>query len=519
MSDLVARIERELNRRDESPVKTWARRGLIALIAIALPFIIAECALRIAGFYRPQISMGVQLKTNKACAESLNDRFHTDAFEPDRYMLWRLKAGSNVAGMPVNKNGLLYTDSPQRNEKSPVTVLCLGDSVTGSAYRSFPQIAQRLVSGGRTNRVIEFINAAVAGYSTEQGLRWYRELAPMKPQIVLACFGWNDRFPALNLPDRELGARTSLASLMHRLFYHWRVYQYLAAPEGDRWARVDLTTTTLRVGPEEYEQNLRKLVSMVRANDALPVLATQPENLTASNLSHFEKENFVAGEISQLTLHREYNVIVRRVAQETRVPLLDLEEEFDRRTKSQLFEPDGMHLSGPGQNLVARLLIGVLRNQDIISQAEFEAIVRLARYDTTAPDKPHAAWIVNPQQIVTSTTGTASVSVIAKNTGNTKWLKSHVVKDYGTESDVKLGTVSIVGRWRTVGSPTTAPLAMSPLAHDLLSGETTSQSLTFRAPPTPGEYMMEISLQADRVGDLKNFGAETTTLTVISRQP
>ncbi len=33
-------------------------------------------------------------------------------------------------------------------------------------------------------------------------------------------------------------------------------------------------------------------------------------------------------------------------------------------------------------------------------------------------------------------------------------------------------------------------------------------------PPVPGNYELEIGLQADRVGPLKSFGAETTTLTV-----
>jgi len=518
MSEFVARIERELFGRRRTRAQIWTRRISVALLLIVVPCLVAEILLRATGFNRPQIPMSVQTTTNAAAAAALNGRLETESIVPDRYLLWRLEPAGNLGGIPVNSFGLLGPEVSDRPASGTTRLLTLGDSTSAWVFRTWPEITGKLVNASVKGRV-EVINASVPGYTTEQGLRWFRHLKRLKPHIVLICYGWNDRFPALTLPDKELGARSAVASLMHRMFHRMRLYQYLSAPRDAVAAEDEPTTGQLRVGPRQFERNLISLVTAVRDAGATPVLMTQPAHLTPQSLAHLESEAFADAGEAVTRRHDEYNRIIRRVASDLQTALLDVEEEFDRRNKQFMFDPDGIHLAGPGHNHVARLVIGFLRHAGTISGAEWERIVRLARYDSTAPDKPHAAWALNPAQVQMPTTGTAQIGIIATNTGNTKWLRSNTIKQFGSRTDVKYGGVSIAGRWRTQGAATGSVDAVSRLPHDILPGESTSQTLTISAPPAEGVYEMEIGLVADGIGPLSALGAEVTTLTVTVSAP
>jgi len=517
MSDMLARVEKELARSRHTRAQSWFRRLSFAALGIAIPLMLGEIALRAWGFYRPLIPMDAQAATNRACVDALNKRFDTDAFEPDRYLLWRLTPGRNLGGLKVTKNGMLDAEPAGAPTSGTVRVLCLGDSVTALTCRTYPQLAQRLVTRPRTGPPIEFYSAATPGYTSEQGLRLFNRLRQVKPSVVVACFGWNDLFPALNLPDKELGARNIWSEAAQRMFRPLRLFQFAAAPAGERRSGDALTSPALRVGPEQFASNLAQLVYEIQSEGALAVLATQPANLAMENAGSLVLQNFSPDPETIRARRKQYNTIVRSVCVETGASLLDFEEEFERRNREYLFEADGIHFTGPGHNLAARLLVGVLRNQGIISEKDFDTIVRVARYDTEAPDKPHAAWIINPPHADCSATATVTVGVMAKNTGNTTFLKRNLVPRMGLRTDVEYGGVAITGEWRTIGAPTTSPAALTRMSHDLLPGESTSTTLTFAAPPAPGNYGMEIGLQADGIGPLKNFGAEITTLTVSVR--
>lgn len=512
---MVTRIRREMAAPKRTRAQVWTRASTIGLICILLPIIVAELILRVSGFYRPQLPLSVQVRTQAEAVTALNRRFETDALLADRYLLWKLRQGANLAGLNVRPEGWL--ESPARENRATSVVLCLGDSMSAVSYATFPHIAQRLADEALMGSGFRFINAAVAGYSTEQGLRWLDRLrAIVHPAVIVIAFGWNDGFPALNLPDKELGSRNGFAAFAHEWFSRWRLYQFLAAPRERRKPSPAETTAQARVPLPEFESNLRDLVEMARSAGAVPILATQPENLAPGAAL---KPNARTTSVPLAILHRRYNRSVRNVASDMRCYLLDLEEEFDRRNRDYLLEPDGMHLSGPGHNLAARLLIGVLRNEKQLTPQQFDSIVSLARYDSAAPDKPDAAWDAQPQHVDVTTSQNVAISVRAKNNGNTKFLQRNSIYRFGTRRNVDYGGVSIAGYWRNENSSTASLAALSRLSHDLLPGETTSLSLTLAPPAKPGDYALEIGLRADYIGDLKRFGAKVTTVTVTAKQP
>ena len=495
------------------------RRIVFWLLVVVVPLMVAETALRTIGFARPRIPMGVQNATCRSSAMALNRRFATDAFVADRYLLWRLEPGTNLGGIPVAPDGTLGETAPAKKKpEGTIRVLCLGDSVSALTYRVFPDIAEHLADAAQTTTTLEVINASVAGYTTEQGRRLWGRLKHLHPDVVLISYGWNDHFPALNLPDKELGARNVFAAAAHRLFNWSRLYQMAAAPAGSRWhpAPDGTTSDTVRVGPDQFAENLEALAEAVRAAGAQPILATQPSNLTAANARHLRDAGFAVDENAPNALHQSYNNRIRAAAAATGAVLLDVDEAFEFRDRSRLFEADGMHLSGPGHNVAARLLVGVLRHLGYLTQDEFDRIVKTARYDTTASDKPLAAWTVSDARVETTVGAEVAVSVIAKNAGNTTWLRHHRVKEFGNRTNVDYGSVTVTGRWRTEGAPTTGTVAGSKLSHDLLPGESTSNTLVLRAPEEPGEYLLEVGLEAATIGPLSALGADVTTVTVVA---
>jgi lysophospholipase L1-like esterase len=163
-------------------------------------------------------------------------------------------------------------------------VLCFGDSVT-FGYRvplvfvkrpedanrdwvSYPVLLERRLRAANPGRTIEVIPLAVPGYSSHQGLAWARrDLARFEPDLVTACFGWND-ISRRRLPDRQ-ALRTDVWNVTGRrllarsqaLAYLWRFRQTRAEPAAAHSAP---GTAPMRVGRAEHVENLLGIARLAR---------------------------------------------------------------------------------------------------------------------------------------------------------------------------------------------------------------------------------------------------------------
>lgn len=529
MNQILKRIEREMKQRQRTPAQIMTRRISLAVLVIAIPLLATELVLRLTGFQRPQANVSAQQKMLQTATDSLNKRLETNAFQYDPHLFWNLSPGKNLYGLSVDANGLLTWPRPTESgprRTQPLTVLCLGDSVTALTYRTYPEIAEQLAAAAPGTRPIQFVNGAVPGYTTEQALRRIDLLKSVQPDVVILCFGWNDHFPALRLPDHELGVSSAGEAWLHNKLKDVRLYQLLGAPLGAQTitqpstAADAATTTNYRVNPAQFQANLEALIAAIKEAKAIPVLATEPENLKATAEAYLENNAFIAptGRDNH-EIHARYNDMIRATAAAQKTPLLDLEEEFLRRPRDYMLEPDGIHLTSRGHNHVARLVLAMLRNEGLITPGEYDSIAQAEKHDTTAPDKPRITWSLAPDAISTWPQQPFSFSIIPQNSGNTRWLRKHIVPQFGTRQNVSYGSSYIYSRWRTVDAPTTDILQKLPLPADILPGEATSVTMTLQAPAKPGNYEVEIGLLADQIGPLSQYGAETTTLTVTTLPP
>lgn len=99
----------------------------------------------------------------------------------------------------------------------PVTIVCLGDSVTGvyyhtGGYRAYPEMLEIAIRRALPSSQVKVINAGISGHSTTEALaRLDRDVLSKKPDLVTISFGLNDM---TRVPEEQF--RKNLDALVAR---------------------------------------------------------------------------------------------------------------------------------------------------------------------------------------------------------------------------------------------------------------------------------------------------------------
>ncbi|HLA76836.1 MAG TPA: SGNH/GDSL hydrolase family protein [Vicinamibacteria bacterium] len=225
----------------------------------------------------------------------LADRRNARIYEGDPLLFWRLRphlaeAPWDLTRVTTNAQHLRYPRPVGRKPAGAYRVVCLGDSVTFGyrvplrfperpqddepSGRPYPGLLEQALRAANPGREIEVIPLAVPGYSSYQGLAWLRrDIDWLAPDLVTACFGWNDicrravsdrdAMPAdrLRVLARGLTARSqALLRLRHRID---RLRGRPAGPPAGG---------TLRVPRQEYVSNLLAMAELASRQGARVVL-------------------------------------------------------------------------------------------------------------------------------------------------------------------------------------------------------------------------------------------------------
>ena len=207
----------------------------------------------------------------------------------------------------------------------PATVVALGSSTTARRSGVAKVYEQRLAE---TFRGMRFINAGVPSDTTERARkRLGSDVLAHRPDIVIVQLGANDA--AIDV---------------------WR------------------GATEPRIAPQRYEENLRYFVTTLGQQGVRVVLVTAGMFRWTPKLKEmYGKPPYDPDNPDGFNLKlREYAEIVRRVAREMEVPLVDVfraHEEYDavegQSADSLLL--DGMHPNDAGHELATDLLVPVIR--------------------------------------------------------------------------------------------------------------------------------------------------------------
>jgi hypothetical protein len=136
-----------------------------------------------------------------------HDTKYADATEAFEFVLAQvLTAGTASAAKPLLDFG-----------EKPVTIVCLGDSVTGVYYhtggrRAYPEMLEVAIKQAIPDANVKVINAGISGNSTDNGLkRLDNDVLMHKPDLVTISFGLNDM---TRLTEEQFG--TNLETLVSR---------------------------------------------------------------------------------------------------------------------------------------------------------------------------------------------------------------------------------------------------------------------------------------------------------------
>jgi lysophospholipase L1-like esterase len=273
----------------------------------------------------------------------------------------------------INSKGFVGPEFADVPPEGITRIMAVGDSCTftlGLWDIAYPAVAQRLLSTKLPARQFEYLNAGVEGYNSQYALgRIKDEIIRYKPHIVTLYVGWNDLMKQNPESQGGSGEPSILAQFFNDsylvkaykklLFVNLRpllIRPKVEPDEQDRHAYDDYT-------PQPYERNLREMITLLRQHDIRVVLFTLPTVIeTGLRVEDLKARGvffpYYAGTYSTdrlLSLHAAYNRTIRNVAQQLTVPVVDLDEEFNRLEKRQLFW-DTMHPNEKGNAIISRLV-------------------------------------------------------------------------------------------------------------------------------------------------------------------
>jgi lysophospholipase L1-like esterase len=222
------------------------------------------------------------------------DRRSVSIFEGDSLLFWRLKPSLDQVIWDFT---LLSTNAQRLRSERPLEakrpdstrIVCLGDSVTfgyrvpvifaerpddyDRDARPFPMLVERWLREANPGRHIEAVVLAVPGYSSHQGLAWLRrDIAALQPDVVTACFGWND-VSLRRVPDSQSMPVGSLDATGRRILARSqaliRVSRWLQKRRG---SQTGSGPPVERVSQDEFVANHRAIAGLARGHGAAPVI-------------------------------------------------------------------------------------------------------------------------------------------------------------------------------------------------------------------------------------------------------
>ena len=279
-------------------------------------------------------------------------------FEPDEKLFWKFPASAPG----INSYGFREREVETPKPSGRFRILFIGNSCT---YQGHPALVERELIDICPG--VECLNFAMAGYTSYQGRILLESVLPrLDPDLVVASFGWNDRWLAYGEVDEKKIIRppaSSVARAFGQVYSRWRALQLarkaLAPLLGDA-KLLDLQ----RVPPESFKDNLVRIGRMCSERKIPVIFATEPSSYSRLGVPDYVVESrYAVSRESAAALYREYNELIREVsARDAGWHLADLDSIISgRENVGKIFTGDGIHFSADGLSLVAGIEAGIIR--------------------------------------------------------------------------------------------------------------------------------------------------------------
>jgi lysophospholipase L1-like esterase len=299
-------------------------------------------------------------------------------FEGDPLLLWRLKPNLDHAIWDftvVSTNAQHFRADYPIGAKPAGTfrIVCLGDSVTfgyrvppvwpdkpkdyDPEWQPFPMLLEKELRNANPNRTIEVFPMAVPGYTTHQGLAWLRrDIDYLKPDMVIASFGWNDASVS-DVPDRQAIDTRWFPVTIRWLIDHSQVFAHAT-----RWLRSRnkpvaphvVATPVPRVSESEYVNNFTEIVKLARSRNAQVVVIGAPYRDSTTNPPEAQ-------------LMTRYRASLKSSMQQSQTPYLEILELTEAAgSVNQGFFGELIHPNHIGHRLMASELLKLMAQRHLL---------------------------------------------------------------------------------------------------------------------------------------------------------
>lgn len=255
-----------------------------------------------------------------------------------------------------------YPENLERLRLEDPGLVFMGDSCTQFS-RYDMALVERLAR--HLGRRPSFGNLAVAGWSSYQGARQLeRDVSTLEPSVVTIFYGWNDHWIGFGIEDKNIARAKRLFSTR---FSSLRVAQLLTKA----WIAVGSWRTAYpnRVGLDDYQENLQRMVRQATKMGIRPVLLTAPTSHRLGAEPDYLAERWLRDLSELVPLHGAYVEATREVAADTGTTLCDLAEDFAQLPRDELeqsFMEDGIHFTPRGAELTAIFLERCFVDQGLV---------------------------------------------------------------------------------------------------------------------------------------------------------
>jgi len=286
---------------------------------------------------------------------------YPDLFKKDDQLFWRFRSGQTITSRFFEGNTYRINENGLRGDELNSTpgsqrIMAIGNSCTfGWGVKldeTYLQVAGQIVGDD-----CEVINGAIPGYSSLQGRRFFEnELINLKPDILIILFAWNDHWAAASqiadkdqqFPPQPVIRLQNFLSNFHAYRLMKKILLSTVEPEPD--SIFDRSNIVYRVAPDDFNENLTAICRLAKSKSIRPILLSSP-------IPSLDKY-YPPGSVSNLhRYHEYYNQIIKSVANEYDVELIDLAHFFDDR--SDLFDNANrapIHFNARGHQLAGELI-------------------------------------------------------------------------------------------------------------------------------------------------------------------
>ncbi len=349
--------------------RTSSKKWKIAALILAIPVFVlaAEMFLRL-----------IPVETHYENRFFLLNRSldYPEIFWRDSKLFWKFRPDQTITSnffegrtYRINSSGFRGEEIPPASDK--VRIVALGNSCTFGWGMDddavFINQLGAMINGDGQLPPVEIINAGIPGYSSFQGRRFLvSDIAPLRPDIALIMFAWNDQWAAAdNIPDKDIQFASQAVLDIQNFFARFKLYGVLrrlilSATEESLDNKLNKENPVYRVGLDDFYANLNTMVQYCIHEGIIPILMTSP-------IPALEKYYPPGSRSPMHVYHHYYNLQTRDVARNSKSILIDLAAEFDMYDDLYDDAPkDPIHFNAKGHKLVAELIFKYLKENSYL---------------------------------------------------------------------------------------------------------------------------------------------------------